>query len=129
MWAKWVFIAALGAVTCLMRGSVGEIAAVPGGTAFARQVVDECASVAAAAGYPVPAPALQQTLATVTEAGSPLTSSLYRDVTGNRSAETEHIYGDLVLRAHRLGLTVPLLDLVTMHLRLHQNRIEGARLA
>ncbi|MGW0631029.1 ketopantoate reductase family protein [Streptomyces sp. NPDC002758] len=128
MWAKWVFIAALGTVTCLMRGSVGEVAAVPGGTAFARQVVDECASVAAAAGYPVPAPALQQTLATLTEAGSPLTSSLYRDVTGNRSAETEHIYGDLVLRAHRLGLTVPLLDLVTMHLRLHQNRIEGARL-
>ncbi|MCX5087897.1 hypothetical protein OOK36_03100 [Streptomyces sp. NBC_00365] len=41
-------------------------------------------------------------------------------------AETEHIYGDLVLRARRLGLTVPLLDLVTMHLRLHQNRIEGA---
>jgi ketopantoate reductase len=43
-------------------------------------------------------------------------------------AETEQIYGDLVLRAHRLGLTVPLLDLVATHLRLHQNRIEGARL-
>ncbi|WP_308314307.1 ketopantoate reductase C-terminal domain-containing protein [Streptomyces sp. GbtcB7] len=79
MRAKWVFIAALGAVTCLMRGSVGEVAAVPGGTAFARQVVDECASVAAAAAYPVPAPALQQTLATETEAGSPLTSSPYRE--------------------------------------------------
>jgi 2-dehydropantoate 2-reductase len=112
MRAKWVFIAALGAVTCLKCGSVGEVAAVPGGTAFARQVADECASVAAAAAYPVPAPALQQTLATVTEAGSPLTSSPYceyRDVTGNRSAEIEHIYGDLVLCAHRLGLTVRLL--------------------
>ncbi|MFD8000064.1 hypothetical protein [Streptomyces mirabilis] len=59
------------------HGSGGEVVAVPGGTAFAR--VDECASVAATVGYPVPAPALQQTPATVTEAGSPLTLSPYRD--------------------------------------------------
>ncbi|MFB7510820.1 ketopantoate reductase C-terminal domain-containing protein, partial [Streptomyces broussonetiae] len=58
--------------------------------------------------------------------GSPLTSSLYCDVAENRSAEVEHIMGDLVCRAHRLGLTVPLLDLATMQLRLHQNRVESA---
>ncbi|MFE2971747.1 hypothetical protein ACFXKC_50880 [Streptomyces sp. NPDC059340] len=38
----------------------------------------------------------------------------YRDVTGNRSAETEHIYGDLVLCAHRLALAVPLLPSETL---------------
>jgi 2-dehydropantoate 2-reductase len=126
MWAKWVFIAAVSAVTCLMRGSVGEIVAVPGGTAFAEGVVQESASIAAAAGHPVPDADLRQTLATVTAAGSPLTSSLYRDVTGCRSAEVEHIFGDLVSRAERLGLDVPLLDLTTMHLRVHQHRIESA---
>src|ERR1700722_4910611 len=31
MWSKWVFIATLGAFTCLMRGAVGEIVAQPGG--------------------------------------------------------------------------------------------------
>ena len=31
MWHKWVFIAAIGALTCLMRGTVGDIVAVPGG--------------------------------------------------------------------------------------------------
>ena len=31
MWAKWVFIASLGAVTSLMRAPVGAIAGVPGG--------------------------------------------------------------------------------------------------
>ncbi|MGI5142728.1 ketopantoate reductase family protein [Streptomyces sp. CA-106110] len=126
MWAKWVFIAAVSAVTCLMRGSVGEVVAVPGGTAFAEGVVQESASIAAAAGHPVPDADLQQTLATVTAAGSSLTSSLYRDVTGGRSAEVEHIFGDLVSRAERLGLDVPLLDLTTMHLRVHQHRIESA---
>lgn len=127
MWAKWVFIAAVGAVTCLMRGSVGEVEAVPGGTAFAEGVVDECASVAAAAGHPVPATDLERTRATVTTAGSPATSSLYRDVTEGRGAEVEHILGDLVARAQRFGLAVPLLDLSTMHLRVYQNRVEDAR--
>ncbi|WP_235613437.1 ketopantoate reductase family protein [Streptomyces olivochromogenes] len=127
MWSKWIFIASVGAVTCLMRGSVGEVVAVPGGAAFAKNVVEECASVAAAAGYPVPDPALRQTLASVTEEGSPLTSSLYRDVLEGRSAEVEHIFGDLVYRANLLGVAVPLLDLATMQLRLHQNRVEGAR--
>src|SRR5205814_4625553 len=31
MWEKWVQLASLGAVTCLMRGTIGEIVAAPGG--------------------------------------------------------------------------------------------------
>ena len=37
----------------LMRASVGEIVAVPGGAAFARSILDEAAATAAAAGHPV----------------------------------------------------------------------------
>ncbi len=36
MWAKWVFIASTGAVTCLMRGTVGEVASTPGGAELRR---------------------------------------------------------------------------------------------
>src|SRR5207302_8632171 len=32
MWEKWVQLASLGAITCLLRGTIGEIVAVPGGT-------------------------------------------------------------------------------------------------
>ncbi len=53
MWTKWVFIASIGAATSLMRASVGEIVAVPGGAAFARSILDEAAATAAAAGHPV----------------------------------------------------------------------------
>ena len=35
MWAKWVFIASIGALTSLMRGSVGDIAAFPAGRGLA----------------------------------------------------------------------------------------------
>ncbi|MFD9003086.1 ketopantoate reductase family protein [Streptomyces sp. NPDC059582] len=127
MWSKWVFIASVSAVTCLMRGAVGEVAAVPKGAAFAEAVVGECASVAAAAGHSVPDAAKQQTLASVTALGSPMTSSLYRDLTDGRATEVEHVFGDLVERAHRFNVSVPLLELVTMHLRVHENRLKNAR--
>ena len=55
MWAKWVFIASLGAVTSLMRAPVGAIAAVPAGQRFAQSVLAEAAAAAAACGHPVPA--------------------------------------------------------------------------
>ena len=54
MWAKWVFIASIGAVTGLMRAPVRDIVAVAGGARFARAVLDEAAAAAAACGYPVP---------------------------------------------------------------------------
>jgi 2-dehydropantoate 2-reductase len=125
MWAKWTFIASVGAVTCLMRGTIGEVVAVPGGIQFAQDVVAECAAVAAAAGHPVPAANVRGIVATVTEAGSPAASSTYRDLVAGHSVEAEQIFGDLAARARRLGVPVPLLDLVTLHLRVHQNRVEG----
>jgi 2-dehydropantoate 2-reductase len=123
MWSKWLFIAATGAVTCLMRGTVGEVVAAPGGVAFAEAVVAECATVAAAAGYPVPEKELEHARAVVTTPDSPMTSSMYRDLMAGNSVEVEQVFGDLASRAARLGVAVPLLDLVTMPLRVHQNRL------
>ncbi|HWD02583.1 MAG TPA: 2-dehydropantoate 2-reductase [Amycolatopsis sp.] len=123
MWAKWVFIASIGAVTALMRGTVGDVAGQPGGIAFAESVVAECAAVAKAAGYPVAATALENARANVTEVGSPRTPSLYRDLTAGLPVEGEQIFGDLVDRAHALGVSVPLLELVRLNLRVYQSRL------
>ncbi|WP_326836240.1 2-dehydropantoate 2-reductase [Amycolatopsis rhabdoformis] len=123
MWAKWVFIASIGAVTSLMRGTVGDVAGRPGGIAFAEAVVAECAAVAAAAGYPVEATALENARASVTQVGSPRAPSLYRDLTAGLPVEGEQIFGDLVDRAHALGVSVPLLELVRLNLRVYQARL------
>ncbi|MEV4602022.1 2-dehydropantoate 2-reductase [Amycolatopsis sp. NPDC049253] len=123
MWAKWVFIASIGAVTSLMRGTVGDVAGQPGGIAFAEAVVAECAAVAAAAGYPLAAAALENARSTVTEVGSPRAPSLYRDLTAGLPVEGEQIFGDLVDRAHALGVSVPLLELVRLNLRVYQSRL------
>ncbi|WIX75762.1 2-dehydropantoate 2-reductase [Amycolatopsis carbonis] len=123
MWAKWVFIASIGAVTSLMRGTVGDVAAQPGGIAFAEAVVAECAAVAAATGHPLEAAALENARGSVTEVGSPRAPSLYRDLTAGLPVEGEQIFGDLVDRAHSLGVSVPLLELVRLNLRVYQSKL------
>src|SRR5580692_9539344 len=48
MWQKWVFLASVGAITCLLGGSIGEIVAVPGGADLSLSALRECAVIAGA---------------------------------------------------------------------------------
>jgi 2-dehydropantoate 2-reductase len=123
MWAKWVFIASIGAVTSLMRATIGAIVAVPGGQAFARLVLAEAAAAAAVCSHPVPAEELRATEHTLTEAGSPATSSLTRDLLEGRRTEVEAVLADLAARAHTAGTTTPLIDLAVLALRIHNRQI------
>ena len=120
MWHKWVFIVAAGVTTCLMRGPVGSIAAVPGGPEFVAAVLAQTAAVSAAAGYPVPQAQQAGNLAFLTEPGSTFTSSLYRDVTAGLAHEGEQIVGDFARRAAGLGVPVPLIDLALLQLRVNE---------
>ncbi|GLW30604.1 2-dehydropantoate 2-reductase [Actinoplanes regularis] len=122
MWHKWVFISTLGALTTLMRGSVGEVVAVPGGDRLAPRILAEAAAVSAAAGYPMSEGGIAAVTALLTEAGSTDTASIYRDLVAGRPVEVEQIFGDLLDRARALGVATPLLDLSTMGLRVHENR-------
>jgi 2-dehydropantoate 2-reductase len=51
MWEKWVFLSTLAAATSLMRTSVGNILAVPGGSDFLLGLLDETSAIATASGY------------------------------------------------------------------------------
>jgi len=61
----------------------------------------------------------------VTAQGSVATASLYRDLTTGQRVEVEQIFGDLVARANDLGVPVPLLELVTLQLRVYQHRLDA----
>ena len=91
MWQKWVFIATVGALTCLMRGTVGDIVAVPGGRDLGPAILAEASAVSAAAGYPMPADAIASTTQPITQAGSPVDSSMSRDAAEGRPAEVEQL--------------------------------------
>jgi len=126
MWEKWVTLATLGGITCLLRGTIGEIVAVPGGAGLARQLLAEAAAVAAASGYQPREAALDRAAGMVTAAGSNLASSMYRDLQGGKPVEAEHIIGDMLARAQALGVAAPLLAVAYAHLGIYQRRVVGA---
>ncbi|GHJ39735.1 ketopantoate reductase family protein [Streptomyces sp. TS71-3] len=127
MWVKWVFIAAIGAVTSLMRAPVGDVVAVPGGTDLAESVLAEISGVAGAAGHPVAEGDLAGIRGALTAPGSPMTSSLARDLVAGRPTEVESVLGDLCGRARDLGTGVPLTEAAAVALRVHNRRVaQGA---
>jgi 2-dehydropantoate 2-reductase len=126
MWAKWVFIASIGAVTSLMRAPVGDIVAVPGGDDFARSVLAEAAGAAAAAGHPVSHAQLAATMRILTTAGAPTTSSLSRDLMAGRPTEVEAVLADFAERAAAAGAGTPLIALSALALRVHNRRLAPA---
>lgn len=120
MWEKWVTLAALGGITCLMRGTIGEVAAAPGGTDFASAFLAECAATAAASGYPQTESFLARSQAAMTAAGSALASSMYRDLQQGNNVEADQIVGDLLERARGFGIATPLLATAFAHLKVYQ---------
>ncbi|NKX50731.1 oxidoreductase, partial [Arthrobacter deserti] len=119
MWHKWAFITAGGTITCLMRGTIGNNIAAPGGKEFILDVIEETDRVAEAAGYAASAAAHAAGLEMFTEEGSVFTSSLYRDVLAGYPHEGEHLLGQYVAVAERLGVEVPLTRLALTQLRVH----------
>jgi 2-dehydropantoate 2-reductase len=122
MWGKWVFLAALAAGTTLMRASVGDIVAAPGGHEFMTGLLAECTAIAAAAGHAPDANALASMTQAITARGSSMTASMFRDVHGGGRTEADHVIGDLIRRAKAAGVAVPLLELAYIGLSAHEGR-------
>jgi len=123
MWEKWVQLASLGAITCLMRGTIGEIVAAPGGAELGIDVVNESAAVATACGYKPLEKVLSRHTAAVTAPGSLLTSSMYRDLRKGAPVEADQILGDFIERGSARGVTTPLLKAAFVNLRVYQDRL------
>ncbi len=125
MWEKWVFLASLGATTCLMRGTVGEIEAQPGGTDVALVILAEATEIATAAGYRPSDAHLERSRTSLTTKGAPTASSMYRDMQQGGNVEVDQILGDLVARGKTLGVATPLLNAAFVHLRVYQAKALG----
>jgi 2-dehydropantoate 2-reductase len=116
-------LASLGAITCLMRGTVGEVEATPGGADLALQMLAECAAVAAAEGYIPSEEFLARTKGALTAPGSGLASSMYRDLQQSRSVEVDQILGDLLVRAHKHAVPATLVTAAFVQLSIYQRRL------
>lgn len=121
MWEKFVQLGLGAGITCLMRASIGDILAAPGGREAMFELFDECCAIATASGFP-PRPAFiefDRTL--ITTVGSPLKWSMLRDIERGSVTEGEHILGDMVARARALGIATPILNLARTHVAAYEN--------
>jgi 2-dehydropantoate 2-reductase len=126
MWQKWVFLASLGAITCLLRGNVGEIVAAPGGAELCLSTLRECAAIASAYGYPMSETFLAEKSAQLTAAGSKLASSMYRDLTEHARVEADTI---LVDRGRKHGVSAPIVQAAFVSLSIYQQAQARAKSA
>jgi 2-dehydropantoate 2-reductase len=121
MWEKWVMLASLAGITCLMRGSVGAILRSPRGHELSLQLLQECESVAAAEGFPTRDDFNNRTLKMLSDRESTLTASMLRDVERGNRTEADHVLGDMILRAEAKQLDVPLLRIAFCNLKVYES--------
>jgi 2-dehydropantoate 2-reductase len=97
MWEKWVFLASLAGLTCLMQASIGDIVAA-GGADLATGLLEECRSIAASAGWPPRPEFLEMANARLTDPDSTMKASMLGDVERGGRTEADHVLGDLLRR-------------------------------
>src|SRR5882724_3323922 len=120
MWEKFVQLSTVAGITCLMRATIGEILAVPGGREAIFQLFDECCAVATASGFR-PSPTFIEAATTLLSTrGSSLKASMLRDIERGSVTEGEHILGDMASRARALSVNTPLLDLARAHIAAYE---------
>jgi 2-dehydropantoate 2-reductase len=122
MWEKWVFLASLAGITCLMRAPIGDIVAAPGGTQATLGLLDDCRKVAEAHDHAPGEASLQRSRSVLTDAGSSMTASMMRDLEQGGLIEADHIVGDMLARGEAKGLDLPMLRVAYAHLKAYEAR-------
>ena len=120
VWEKWVMLASLAGMTCLMHANVGQIVVAPEGRVLMLDTIDECAAIAAAHGYAPRQHVLDGTRTILTEPGSRAKASMLRDLEQGGKVEADHILGDLIARGAKHGIAAPLLRAAHASLKIHE---------
>ncbi|MDE1899818.1 MAG: 2-dehydropantoate 2-reductase [Xanthomonadaceae bacterium] len=126
MWAKFAFIAALAGITCLLRGSIGAIAAAGGG-ALAQRLHRECADVAERSGHAIDPAQCEESMRVLVEPASALKASMLRDIERGARTEGVAILGDMLMRARGFGMDTPLLEAAARHVAVYEATRPGGR--
>jgi 2-dehydropantoate 2-reductase len=125
MWNKFLFIAAFAGSTSLMGTSIGTILQTDGGRERILHLLEETRAVAVAEGYAPPEALMDEYRALLTEEGSPLTSSMLRDIEAGRHTEGDHILGDMLSRARKHDLPAPVLAIAAAHVQAYERRLSS----
>ena len=127
MWDKWTFLATLGAATCLMSATVGQILSTDYGQDFLWQLFRECDAVAQAEGSLADQDgSRQEQYARIfADKSSIIKASMCRDMEGGGPTEADHLLGNLIDRATRHAIATPLLSTAYARLQIHEAKRES----
>jgi 2-dehydropantoate 2-reductase len=123
MWEKFMFITTMAGMNCMMRGTIGDIAATEDGPGLMLELLAENQAVATAAGFPARDGYRDNIAKMLTEKGSHNNASMHHDLAHGSRTEGAYIVGDMRRRAATLGVATPLLRAAWAHLQVHENRL------
>jgi 2-dehydropantoate 2-reductase len=126
LWEKFTGLATLAAMTCLMRGTVGEIVHTDDGAALFEQTFAACEGAARAAGHAPRESASANFRAMWADPASKLTASMQRDLQAGGRTEAAHIVGDMLQRVRAAGLAPGALAAAWCHLQVAEARRAAA---
>jgi len=107
LWGKFAFISALSGGTASTGRPIGDVRATESGARLLAALLGEAAAVARAEGVGLPADFESNTLGLVHSLDGGMRSSLYEDLAHGRPCELEALHGEVVRRAARVGVPVP----------------------
>lgn len=121
MWEKWVFIASLAGITCLMRATIGDILKA-GGAAQIDAIITECLQIATAQGFAPRPPVMDRYRASLTAENSTLAASMLRDLEQGSPTEADHVIGNLLKEAKGKLPSTAMLQTAYVHLKASEAR-------
>jgi 2-dehydropantoate 2-reductase len=124
LWEKWIVLATLAGITCLMRGSTSDIVAAPAGTDLLLQLFSECSDISTAHGFKPREHFVVQSRGAITHPDSNLKPSMLRDLERNNRVEGDHILGDLLAKADSKKVNAPLLRAAYCHVKVYEQTRE-----
>jgi len=122
MWDKWVFLASLAGITCLMRAPVGDIMAAEGGEQATLHLLEDCRRVAEHNGHAPADAVMARARGVLTEKGSALSASMMRDLEQGGQIEADHVVGDLLARSGASAEEMTMLRTAYAHLKAYEAR-------
>ena len=120
MWGKFCGMAASSVVAVITGSHADAVAAAPASAGFVTAAFDECARVTAAEGFPPSESFRNLILEMWGRRGSDYAPSILQDIENGRPTEGDHIIGDLLRRADRLGVEAPILRAALCNLQIYE---------
>jgi 2-dehydropantoate 2-reductase len=124
MWAKFFGFVCNASIATLTRSRAGAIAQSASAASFVTAVIEECAEVVTAAGYPPAPPPAPDTAGIIrglfSQTDSTYGPSMLIDMEQGRPTEGEHTIGDMAGHAARANLSAPILNAALCNLQVYE---------